>query len=259
MRPASLTPVVLLAVFVAGCHQESNPVTPSPPGMASPTIANLVIAGVDAVLTGSASHYSVTATMSDGTTRSVTATWSSSNTEVASVDSAGRLDGRTHGQTTLTATVDAISATKAVQVVNNYRGTWTGRYIVNVCDAPASTCVAMEYDVFSFPITLEVSQTGTDQNEISAMLVLPSFLQIRALLSGRVTSDGRLNLAGSSDLRRSGSVFATFHVGAWDTHLRGPDTMTGRWAQRLSNLQPPYDEYHEIELESMTRSGQRLR
>jgi hypothetical protein len=86
--------------------------------------------------------------------------------------------------------------------------------------------------------------------------VLPSFFQLRANLSGRVSSDGRLNLSGSSEVPdRSGSAWATFHVGAWDTTLRGHDGMTGRWAQRLSPLQPPSNEIMENELVTMTRTS----
>jgi hypothetical protein len=90
------------------------------------------------------------------------------------------------------------------------------------------------------------------------MFLLPSFFQIRANLSGRVSSDGRLNLAGSSEVqnsRGSAGAWASFHVGAWDTTLSGPDAMTGRWAQRLSIFQPPSNEIMENELVTMTRTS----
>jgi hypothetical protein len=256
MRRARLTRVVLFAVLAAGCHEKTNPATASPPTTTAPTTASLFIAGADAVLTGVPSIYFATATLSDGAFRTVTPTWSSSRADVASVDSAGRLDGRAHGATTLTATHDGVSATKSVQVVNDYRGTWVGRFIVNGCDAPPGVCNAYEVDVFDFPIQLEILQTGNDLSEIRAAFIQPSFYQLRTNLTGRVSSDGRLNLAGSSELRdRRGSVWATFHVGAWDTTLSGRDAMTGRWAQRLSRLQPPSDEIMEDELATMTRTS----
>jgi hypothetical protein len=254
MRRVSLTRAVLFAAIAVGCHGKANPAGPSPP--ASPTIASLVISGADAVLTGSSSNYTATATLSDGATRSVTPTWSSSNSDAASVDNAGRLDGRVHGTTTLTATHDGISAAKRVQVVNDYRGTWAGRFVVNGCDAPPGLCAAYEVDTFDFPVLLDVSQSGNDLSEIRAIFVLPSFFQLRADLSGRVSSDGRLNLAGSAEVRdRSGTAWATFHVGAWDTTLSGHDVMRGRWAQRLSRLQPPSNEIMENELVTMTRTS----
>jgi Bacterial Ig-like domain (group 2) len=253
MCRVSLIRVVFFAAIAAGCGKP-NPVTASPPATTSPTIAGLVISGADAVLTGSSSNYTATASLSDGTVRSVMPTWSSSNRDVANVDAAGRLDGRAHGTMTLTASHEGIGATKSVQVVNDFRGTWVGRFVVNGCDAPPGVCLAYEVDVFDFPIQLEVLQTGIDLSEISAMFWLPSFFQLRANLSGRVTSDGRLNLAGSTELRdRRGSAWATFHVGAWDTTLGGRDVMKGRWAQRLSRFQPPSDEIMENELVTMTR------
>jgi Bacterial Ig-like domain (group 2) len=243
--------VLTLGALATGCDGKSNPATPSP--RAPATVTGLAISGIDAVLTDVSTSYTATATLFDGTTRAVTPTWTSSNTDMATVDNVGRLDARAHGATTLTATHDGISATKSVQVVNNYRGTWVGRFVVTACDAPPGVCHAREVDIFSFPLCLEVSQTGDDLSDLSAVLFLPSYFQIRANISGRVSSDGRLNLAGSSEVDRRGSIWATFHVGAWDTTLSGRDTMTGRWAQRLSNLQPPYNDYMENELETMTR------
>jgi len=243
--------IVAISVLAAACDGKS-PAAPS-----RPATSNLLISGDSAVLTGSSSNYSATVTLSDGTTRSVTPTWSSSNGDVASVDNAGRLDGRAHGLTTLTATHDGISATKSVQVVNDYRGSWVGTFVVNGCDAPPGVCSSYEIDFWDFPIELEVLQTGNDLSEIRAMFLLPSFSQ-RANLSGRVSSDGRLNLAGSSDVGdRRGSAWATFYVGAWDTTLSGHDAMTGRWAQRLSIFQPPSNEIMENELVTMTRTSTR--
>ena len=245
--------VIVISVFATACNGKSNPAAPT-----APAATTLSISGADALLTGSSSNYAATATLSDGTTRSVTPTWSSSKGDVASVDNAGRLDGRTHGLTTLTATHDGASATKSVQVVNDYRGTWVGRFVVNGCDAPPGVCSGYEVDVFDFPIRLDVLQTGNDLSEVRAMFLLPSFFQILANLSGRVSSDGRLNLAGSTEVggrRGSAGPWATFHVGAWDTTLSGPDAMTGRWAQRLSIFQPPSNEIMENELVRMTRTS----
>jgi hypothetical protein len=246
--------LVVISVFATACTGKSNPAAPT--GPTPPTATNLVISGADAVRTGLFTTYTVTSTLSDGTTRAVTPTWSSSNTGVASVDSAGRLEGRAHGSITLTASHEGRSASKAVQVINDYEGDWVGKFVVNGCDAPPGVCAEREVDVFSFPIRLEVSQLGNDQSEIRAVLILPSYFQIRANLSGRVTSDGRLNLAGSAEVPDyRGTRLATFHIGAWDTILNGPGMMTGRWAQRLSYLEPQYSEIMENELVTMSQTS----
>jgi hypothetical protein len=254
MPVLKLVLVLLLGMFAIACDGTKNPAVPSLPR--TPTITTLAISGDEAVPTGSSSNYTATATLSDGTARSVTPTWSSSNATVAHVDNAGHLDGRTHGVTTLTATHEGITATKGVRVVNDYRGTWVGRFVVNGCDAPPGVCNGYEVDMWEFPVELEVIQTGNDLSEISAVFSLPSFFQIRANLSGRVSDDGRLNLAGSSEVGgRRGNAWATFHVGAWDTKLSGDEVMTGRWAQRLSTFQPSSNEIMENELVTMTRTS----
>lgn len=245
--------VIVITVFATACNGKSNPAAPT-----APAATSLSISGVDAVLTGRDTNYTVTATLSDGTMRAVTPTWTSSNTGVASVDNAGRLVGVTHGSTILTASHEGRSVSKTVQVVNNYGGTWEGTFVVNGCDAPPGVCASYEVDIWNFPIRLDVLQTGNDPSEVRAMFLLPSFFEIRANLSGRVTSDGHLNLAGSSEVggrRGSAGAWATFHVGAWDTTLSGHDGMTGRWAQRLSIFQPPSNEIMENELVTMTRTS----
>lgn len=239
-----------------GCDRKS-PVAPS--GPPPPAVTSLVITGADAVLTGLSATYTATATLSDGATQTGTTTWSSSNPFVATVDAAGRLEGRAHGSTTVTATYIGRSASKTVQVVNNYAGTWVGRYVVNACDGFPGWCADTEWAAFS--ITLEVSQTGSDQSQISARFRLPSAfpVEMRATIGGSVTLDGRLKLAGSSDLtERSGRIWATFRVDGWDTKLSGLDAMTGGWEHQLTGVpaaRPPFTGNQQNELVTMTRTS----
>ena len=248
MRRFRLVSALAVVSLVIGCGSKS-PTAPTGP---RPT--GLVITGVDAILTGLSTSYTLTATFSDGSpNRTVPAIWSSSNPDVATVDTVGRLEARSHGATNLTASSGGQTVTKVVQGVNNYGGTWEGRFVVNRCE-PWAWCAAMETDYFSFPIYLEVSQTGADQSGVTARLILPSFSNMRANVSGRVTSDGRLALAGSSEVSNSGTVWATFQLEAWDTTL-SDGGMTGRWQQRLNILQPSSTQYMENQLETMKRSN----
>lgn len=248
MRPFRLVSAVALVTLTAACGSKS----PTAPAASTPTIAGLAILGTDAVLTGTAANYSVTATVTDGTSRTVTATWTSSNPTVATVSDAGVLEGRTHGSTTITATSGTQTVSRTIRVINDYTGTWDGRFIVNGCDAPPGYCAAMEVDVFSFPVRLIVSQGGADQSDINGTLILSSF-SLHASVSGRVTADGRLNLAGTSDQRHGDNVWGTFHVDAWDTVLVDGGMMKGRWAQRVTTVNPIANEIMENELETMKR------
>ena len=255
MLPARVLTVVGLLSLAAACDSQA----PAGPSGATPiTATTLAITGPDAVLTNVSTAYDATATFSDGRTQTGTTVWASSNPGIASVDAIGHVEGLTHGSTTLTATYVGRSASKTVRVVNNYGGSWVGKYEVDVCDGLPGWCDDAGWAAFS--ISLEVSQSGTDQSQIRAKFRLPNVLSAERWVSieGSVTPDGRLKLAGSSELTdRSGRIWATFQVSGWDTDLSGPDAMTGRWEYRLSSVptyRPPYNGYHQSEL-TMTRTS----
>src|SRR5262245_48227348 len=118
MHTLKVGPALMIAALVTACDDKPNPIGPTSPP--APSVAILVTSGADYVLTGSTAAHTATATLSDGSMRTVTPSWSSSAVNVATVDNAGRLDGRAHGSTTLTATYEGRSVSKTVQVVNNY-------------------------------------------------------------------------------------------------------------------------------------------
>jgi hypothetical protein len=251
--------LMVITVFASACDGKSNPAAPT-----APAATSLSISGVDAVLTGRDTNYTVTATLSGGTTRAVTPTWTSSNTGVASVDSAGRLVGVAHGSTILTASHEGGSVSKTVQVVNNYEGTWDGRYAIRACDdsgifkdgvfAPPHTdvpyCQILQ-PVAEYPIKLSLSQTGSNQSEIRATLNEDN------PIPGMVTADGRLSLGGNIDLPDwYGEVSEVLQVGGWDTNLSGPHEMTGRWSENLVSVPAGAGNvYMEKELVTMIRTS----
>jgi hypothetical protein len=112
----------------------------------------------------------------------------------------------------------------------------------------------MDVDWADFEISLAITQTGTDLSEINATLYLPNWFDgARANIGGRVSPDGRLNLAGSTELTSHGRTWATFTIGPWDTALND-GAMAGRWAHRFNFLQPSVTEYMENELLTMKRN-----
>ena len=226
---------IVSVVLTTGCNGK-NPAGPSPP--AAPTVTDLVITGVDAVLTGVSTTYTATATLSDGT-RAVTPAWTSSNTNVASVDSDGRLSGRAHGSTDLTAAYAGRTASKTVQVVNNYGGTWEGRYVVRACADSGDLTTRDGGWCRNGPgrvgtvqsIRLLLSQTGANLSEIAGSGYWSG-------VRGVVTADGRLSLGGTvNEWDWEGTVIlATWQIRAWDTNLSGPGMMTGRWSQDYASV-----------------------
>jgi Bacterial Ig-like domain (group 2) len=263
MHTLKLAPVLMISALVTACGDKPNPVGPN--GPAAPTVANLVISGADYVLTGSTTAYTATATLSDGSTRTVTPLWSSSAADVATVDNAGRLDGRVHGSTTLTAAHDGRSASKTVQVVNNYGGSWSGRYVIRACndsgifrdgiyggsyiDVPWCQALNNIGSVHSFAFTL--FQTGRNYSEIRA-----TFGPDGETIAGIVTADGRLNLEGTLKvLDWDGEHWGDLQLSGWDTNLDGSGGMTGRWAQNLTMVGQQGNAYEEAELVTMSRTA----
>jgi hypothetical protein len=253
--------LVVISVFATACTKNRSPAAPT-----AATATSLSISGVDAVRTDLFTNYTATATLSDGTTQGVTPTWTSSNTGVASVDSAGRLVGVAHGSTTLTASHEGLSASKTVHVVNNYEGNWAGTYVVRVCNdsgvykdgvfggiyADVPWCQANERVGSVQSIALVLSQMGSNQSEIRGGLG-----EGAADLTGVVTADGRLNLSGTLSLLDFEREFVTdtLHIGPWDTTLSAPGVMTGRWSQDLVSVGRVGNVYSENELVTMTRTS----
>jgi hypothetical protein len=97
-------------------------------------VTSLTIDGPGALLTNTSADYIATANLSNETTQTVTATGrSESATNQASVSSTGRGTGQTHGSFTLAAAYQGVTASKTVNVVSNYDGTWTGVVVRLTC------------------------------------------------------------------------------------------------------------------------------
>ena len=249
---------LMLAVVAVACGDESSSSASSPTGPSAtpaPSVSSLRIDGVDAVRTGLSADYTATVTLSNGTTQSVSPTWTSSNASAATVDGNGRVTGQSHGQTTLTATHQGVSATKAVSVVSNFGGQWSGRFVMRTCDqsgvfAVVEYCQGLGGVGSTGPITLSVAQSGADQSQLSGAISFGGSLT--GNVTGNVSSDGRMQLAGSFNVVSSGLTF-TFRVGGWESRLSGQSSMTGRWADNLAAVNVPGNAYTENELLTMTR------
>lgn len=261
MRSVNLIAVVVLTALAPGCHGKT-PVAPSQ--TAAPTVTGLAINGVDAVLTGSVTSYTVTATLSDGTTQTVTPTWSSSDPGVGRVDSTGRLDGRAHGSTNLIASYSGRDASKTVRVVNNYAGTWTGQYVIRACadsgdlnDHDGGWCRSRVRVGSVWFIHLVLSQAGSNLSEIGGTLGLGD-VNTGDKIAGVVTPDGRLRLTGILHILDfyGEYLLGTVQIQTWDTNLGGPGVMTGRWSQDFSSLYFRHGNAStESELLTMTRAS----
>jgi hypothetical protein len=251
----------LVIVTACGKDSPSAPSTPPPPATPpTPTISSLTVTGLDAVRTGFFSDYTATAAMSDGSTQAVTSsvTWSSSDPNVATVTAAGRLSGQTHGSVSLNASYQGRTAAKAVSIVNNYGGTWTGIYTPTACDASgdfgkADWCKGVKGG--SFSLTLILSQTGNDRSAVSGAIT-NQFIS-NAPVTGTVTSDGRLNIGSNATGTSNGLTFR-FQLLGWDSKLTSLSQMSGKTAVSLSATGFNGNAYEEHSFTNATLSNPQL-
>lgn len=253
------------SVIIGGCilcaacggNDTTNPAAPTTPAPSAPTVSSLAIDGVDAIRTGFSSGFIARATMSDGTTQTVTPTWTSSNAGVATIDTAGRVDGVSHGSVSLGASYQGRTASRSVSIVNNYGGRWNGTYVLRACDqsgvfAAAGWCKQLGGVGSILPVALAFSQTGNDLSQISGTLTLGT--GIAGNVSGTVSADGRLNIGGSFNVTSEGVTFV-FTFGGWDTRLVSNGQMGGRWAQNQTAIGIPGNAYQEVEIVTMSQTS----
>jgi hypothetical protein len=219
---------VVLGTVACGDHTSGRPTTaPSP---IPPSVTGITIGGPDAVRTGFASDYTVTASMSDGSSQDVSASASCtiSDPSVASIAAPCHLTGTKHGSTTLTVSSQGRTTSKTVNVVNNYGGSWTGDYKVTTCDDAGifrdwRWCVELldPDSSISTSFSLVLTQSGSGQDQISGTISLGESLgsapSTTGTVSGNVTNDGRLLLSGSNVISADSGVRFQFIIGGWST------------------------------------------
>jgi hypothetical protein len=226
--------VRLLTAFAVGavlvgtvaCGESTSSRAPTAPSSTAPSVTGLTIAGPDAVRTGFASGYTVSVSLSDGSSKlSASASCTSSDPSVASIEAPCRLTGNKHGSATLTVSSQGRTTSKTVNVVNNYGGSWEGDYQVATCDDAgilSGWCAVYDMDGHladgggSFSLIL--TQSGSGQDQISGTISLRNINgNERATVSGNVTNDGRLLLSGSNIISTDSGVRFQFIIGGWST------------------------------------------
>jgi hypothetical protein len=212
----------------------TTPVAPAPPP--APTATSLAItSGVDALRAGFFADYAVTASMSDRTTQVVTAAsaWSTSDPAVATVDAKGRLTGLSNGSVNLIASYQDRTVSRSVRIVHNYAGHWDGTFVVRSCEQ-SGVFVTLRYcdNLGRDPLTfaLELTQGGANADQITGMMSLRNLV---GPVTGSVTSDGRLALAGPY-VATTGGVNIGVDIPSWLTSPVGTVGMSGFFVYSLT-------------------------
>ena len=111
-----LLTVALIPLWTLACGGSRQTPTAPPPPI---TVTAVTVNGEISITVGQTSQFTLTATLSDGTTQNVStsATWQSSNAGMASVSAAGAVTAVSPGTATITATYQGTSNALAVTVV----------------------------------------------------------------------------------------------------------------------------------------------
>jgi hypothetical protein len=109
-----------MATMIAGCDN-NQPTTPGPNPPAA-TVQSVAVSGT-APAVGATAQFTAVATMTGGTTQTVTgqATWSSSNTAIATVNASGMVTGVAPGEVDVTATYQTVAGALHVRIAADSR------------------------------------------------------------------------------------------------------------------------------------------
>ncbi|MGE3274966.1 MAG: Ig-like domain-containing protein [Vicinamibacterales bacterium] len=239
MKSLSLTALLVLSCVTAACSKGSDgptsPTGPSPTAPASPTATALTISSAsNLVLVGSSASLTATVAFSDGTTRQVTATWTSDNAAVATVDGSGRVTATGAGLATITASAEGRSGTLVIRGLPDFAGNWRVQVRELSCDVPprwgAGFCNV------SGLVTMTVLLTRADGDRVVG--TVDNGIGWTGAVSGQVSLDGTLSLSGRlSSVRPT----VTFHsdYSDWQTRLSPTVGMTGTFREILTWVGEP--------------------
>jgi len=206
----------------------------SPTPVKTPTAVTVGPSSAGVIKIGDEQAYTATVNWSDGSQTVESASWSSDNSGVATVDATGKAHGVNSGEATLIATTTGHgTGTLKIRVVPNYQGTWTGDYTIRGCTAngsfdPSDWCSRDAFGVNEiFPIRLAITQSA---DKISGTVSLG---QIATTLdaSSSIAIDGSANVSAQGTISDPDNGSFTITVNPMSLRASGP-TMTGSFTQK---------------------------
>ena len=211
---------------------------------------------VDAVKVGSTVTLAAVVVSSDGTRRSVAASWSSDAPGVVAVSGDGRVSGISLGKSTIHAKFEALSADQPMRAVPDYGGTWSGDYLVVAC-TQVSGNVAICRTGIVFPIRVVVTQDGASVSGTLELYSTDGLLVESGPVMGSIDEAGALVLAGTTTSVEAEQPGQT-QISGWSTTLVSEGAqMTGRFTghRHFQNFFGLQESIETCELVGVTRSG----
>lgn len=223
--------IILCALLLSSCGGgTSSPSAPTPTAAAAPTLVSLSItASTFTVLIGAPQTITATGRYSDGSSRPVTPTWSSSAQDVIIVDNTGRLTALSAGLASITASSGGQSASAEFRALPDFAGRWVVEWRIIGCNVPArwgdGFCNVEGTENGTLTLTrLDGDKvTGTYDNGVGW----------DGSVTGQVSIDGTLSLSGRLASQRSTQSW-TADLTQWTTRLSSSAGMTGNYRELLT-------------------------
>jgi len=240
--------VALLLTGLAACGGGSgggSPTTPTPVTPA-PTVASLSISpATDLVTIQGAVALSATATMSDGTTKAASGTWASDAPSIATVDGTGKVTGIAPGQATVTVTYENVKATRAIRVVPDYQGSWTGDYTVLACQ-DSGDFHQEDWCKVAMRDLVHVTMTLTQNRD--AVTGAWTHRDVKGTVSGTISTDGTLALEGNGNLDN-----VPLTITGWRSRSTDNKTQSGRFTISMTSSRWSGSSQALIEIRTCTK------
>jgi hypothetical protein len=189
----SISAAVLVA-FLLVLPACKGSTTPEPPAV---TVSSITVNSVNTMLkVGQTETFTATANMSNGTQQAARGAWSSSNTGVATVSSAGLVTIVGAGEANIIMTQSGKSGQKGIRGLPDYQGTWgPGTYSVTACTNTGDfigLCDAMPPGTV-LQLSFILTQT---QDLVSGTAYLGT---LSAAATGQIATNGQVTLTARVD------------------------------------------------------------
>jgi Bacterial Ig-like domain (group 2) len=217
--------------LVTMCACGDNPprvVDPLP----SPQSVAINPASATTIKVGQEQAYTAAVRYSDGTDHNDAVTWSSDNSDVATIDGTGKARGVGSGEATLIASAQGLGpGTLKIRVMPDYQGTWEGEYTVKGCRrAEAFDSEWCDDELFKVGLRLPIALVLTqDRDRLMGAVFLGT-------LEHAIDATSAIQVDGGAAVSARGSVefdeitltpvLDPFRVRAQGTSLTGTFTYT---------------------------------
>lgn len=237
--------VVVSLVWVAACSK-SNPASSTVAPTSAATVSSVrILNASEALLVGTSRTFQALAYMSDSTTQVVSASWTSNNPGIVTMNGATAI-GMSPGTASVRAAMQSQWDQQPVVVVPNFGGRWDGDFQVAACNAgPFVTTTYLCVDEFSvgspIPVSIMLTQAA-DHVSGSVSMTAASGASgkwsnvFKGTVYGVIDGNGQLSLQGELigvGPERNGSVFRVI-IRNWTATMAGnqlPSTWTMEFRQ----------------------------